>query len=280
MNISYRELCNSITEIYDKGEARAIVRLVLETRFGMSYTDIVCDDFSALSAEDISQLQAVFLRLRSGEPVQYVLGEAEFCGRMFKVSPGVLIPRPETSELAMMVCREQSTIASPQILDVCTGSGCIATTISLELPSAVVEAWDISSDALQIAKDNVAKLEANVSVVCQDALCPPNDVDKWDAVVSNPPYVLDSERHSMSAHVLNHEPALALFVPDANPLLFYDAIARYAQHALRKGGGLYFEINPLCASMVVDMLESLCFLNVEIIEDQFGKQRFVKAYKQ
>ena len=165
------------------------------------------------------------------------------------------------------------------ILDICTGSGCIATTIALECPKADVEAWDISPEALQVAKENAAKLGAKVNVVYQDALNIPHNGERWTAIVSNPPYVLDSERKDMSPHVLNHEPSLALFVPDTDPLRFYTAIARYAIKALVEDGLLYFEINPLCAKMVEEMLTVTGFKDVAIVDDQYGKQRFVKAYR-
>ena len=278
MQTTYRELSNSLSGVYDIAEARAITRLVLETKFGLSFTDIVSDDFHTLTDADEQLLLSLFSQLKEGIPVQYVLGEAEFCGRMFRVCPGVLIPRPETSELTLSICAELKDTAQANVLDICTGSGCIATTISLELPLATIEAWDISSVALQVAKDNAERLGAKVAVVYQDALCPPNDEDKWDAIVSNPPYVLESERSNMASHVLNHEPDIALFVPDTDPLRFYTSIAQYATHALRHGGALYFEINPLCATKIVDMLSGMSFTNVEIINDQYGKQRFVKAY--
>ena len=149
----------------------------------------------------------------------------------------------------------------------------------MECPKADVEAWDISLEALQVAKENAAKLGAKVNVVYQDALNIPHNGERWTAIVSNPPYVLDSERKDMSPHVLNHEPSLALFVPDADPLRFYTAIARYAIKALVEDGLLYFEINPLCAKMVEEMLIATGFNNVAIVDDQYGKQRFVKAYR-
>ena len=149
----------------------------------------------------------------------------------------------------------------------------------MECPKAVVEAWDISPTALEVAKENAAKLGAKVNVVYQDALNIPHNGERWTAIVSNPPYVLDSERKDMSPHVLNHEPSLALFVPDTDPLRFYTAIARYAIKALVEDGLLYFEINPLCAKMVEEMLTATGFNNVAIVDDQYGKQRFVKAYR-
>lgn len=280
MPVTYRELCSSLTSIYDDGEARAIVRLVLETRFGMSYADIVCDGLQTLDEMARKELDTIMRQLRQGKPVQYVLSEAEFCGRMFAVREGVLIPRPETAEMAMAVINELSGKPNgTKVLDVCTGSGCIAVTLAAELPQAEVEAWDISEVALSVARGNAEKFGVKVNVVCQDALLPPEDTMKWTAIVSNPPYILNSERATMECHVLDHEPSLALFVPDNDPLLFSTAISRYAAKALVKGGLLYFEINPLCATAIVKMLDEMGFVAIELIDDQYEKQRFVKAYR-
>ena len=165
MQTTYRDLCSLLAGIYDNGEARAIVRLVLETKFDMSYTDILCDGIQQLSDADAKRLMDIMQQLAEGMPVQYVLGEAEFCDRMYKVKPGVLIPRPETAELAIAVSEEMKDKQQAAILDICTGSGCIATTIALECPKAVVEAWDISPTALEVAKENAAKLGAKVNVI-------------------------------------------------------------------------------------------------------------------
>lgn len=280
MPITYRQLCDSLSSLYDAGEARAIVRLVLETRFGMSYTDILCDGHQKLDEKATNELEDIMEELRKGIPVQYVLGEAEFCGRMFGVREGVLIPRPETAEMITALIEEFSDCTTPiKVLDVCTGSGCIAVTLATELKKAGVEAWDISDVALSVARENAERFGVKVNVVRQDALLPPDDAMKWTAIVSNPPYIMDRERKAMEPHVLDHEPSLALFVPDSDPLRFYSAIARYAAKALMKGGLLYFEINPLCASEIAEMLDEMGFTAISIVDDQFGKQRFAKAYR-
>ena len=259
---TYRDLCSRLSTVYGDSEARAIVRLVLETRFGLSYADIICDGTARLTADQQVCLADIASRLQKGEPVQYVLGEAEFCGRTFHVEPGVLIPRPETAELVQTVCRDiGSDVGS--VLDICTGSGCIAITIALDCPGCSVECWDISDTALSVAQRNADAMGAQVGVVRQDALCPPSDV----------------ERQSMSPSVLDYEPHLALFVPDADALRFYVAIARYAISALRHGGRLYFEINPLCASSITELLCTMGFEQVEVIDDQYDHQRFVKAIR-
>lgn len=276
--MTYTELWRPLVPIYGDGEAKAIVRMVLEVRFGLTLTDLYCGGVERLSNGECGQLQTMMERLRGGEPVQYVLGEADFCGRTFGVAPGVLIPRPETEELCQWITEEHQGF-SGNILDIGTGSGCIAITLALDLKGANVMAWDISTDALRIAKTNAEKLDANVCFSKQDALAPPADQRQYDIIVSNPPYICDCERQAMAANVLDHEPHTALFVPDADPLRFYRAIATYAAQALRPGGNLYFEINPLYAAELEAMLRALQYNNVELLRDQFGKWRMARAAK-
>ncbi len=288
----YDDLWRSIAPLYDAGEARAVVRLVLETRFGMSSTDVYCGGVERLSDSDAAALETIMIRLREGEPVQYVLGEADFCGRTYRVAPGVLIPRPETEDLCEWIVQRMAerktaesdgTDARPDILDICTGSGCIAITLALDVASSRVEAWDISEDALAMARENGERLGTAVDFRLQDALRAPTDHGRWDIIVSNPPYVCERERAEMDAHVLDHEPSLALFVPDDDPLKFYRAIARYASDALKRGGSLFFEINALYSKETADVLREEGFCDVEVRDDRFGRPRFVcgtKADKQ
>lgn len=304
--MEYEELWHRLTHIYDAGEAKAIVRWVLDVRFDMSWTDILCGKVTELSAHDQTELEKIMLRLEKGEPVQYIVGVADFCGRQFHVEPGVLIPRPETEELCrwilasdkhgqtrtvreiphqsdneVRVCQSQS---DANILDIGTGSGCIAITLALELPDAKVTAWDISDDALRIASANAKALSASVNFQHHDALDSSlftlhSSLPKWDFIVSNPPYICRKEADGMDKNVLGYEPHEALFVPDDDPLLFYRAIARYATKALKPNGNLFFEINPLYADDLTQLLgEMLCY-NAEILNDQFGKPRFLKATK-
>ena len=272
--MKFRDFWQPLVGLYDDGEARAIARLVMERRFGLSMADIAT---GAVERLDEEELDAVRQRLLTGEPVQYVLGEAVFCGRMFHVVPGVLIPRPETewlchkavSSFLLRFYRNHPF----SILDIGTGSGCIACTLALET-SAEVVAWDISDRAIDIARSNALALGANVKVEKQDALNPPDDVHRWDLIVSNPPYVCEHEKMAMHPNVLGHEPAEALFVPDDDPLLFYRAIARYAVRALKPEGELLLEINPLYASELQTLLSGMGFSEGEIQEDVFGKKRF------
>ncbi len=282
--MSYQELCRRLTAVYPQGEAQAVVRTVLHVRFGLSLTDIYTGKVNELSSEDAAELEKIMLRLEQAEPVQYVLGEAEFMHRSFRVEPGVLIPRPETEVLCWWIiedCNRPYCALQPpaplQILDVGTGSGCIAVSLSLDIPNSEVTAWDISGDALLVARNNAISLGASVNFQLQDALSAPKNARSVDIIVSNPPYICDYERKDMARNVLDFEPETALFVPDDDPLLFYRAIAEYGTEALRKGGALYFETNPLHIDAVVDMMKALGYSLIEMREDQFGKRRFTKA---
>ena len=275
--MTYEELWHSLSAVYEPGEAKAIVKLLLDVRFSLSVTDIYCGKVTQLSANDQAILQEMMHRLQQAEPIQYVLGQADFCGRTFHVAPGVLIPRTETEELCNWITAD--TPSCPTLLDIGTGSGCIAITLALNIPDAQVSAWDISSDALCIAKENATQLSTPVKMICQDALNPPQDEDKWDIIVSNPPYIMRQEAQQMHRNVMAYEPHTALFVPDDDALLFYQAIARYAASALRKGGSLYFEINPLCQAQLQKTLSNLAFAEITTRNDQFGKPRMMKATK-
>ena len=300
---TYQQLWQSLTPLYDAGEAQAIVRTVLDVKYGMTLTDIICGKVNEISADEERKLEEIIIRLQKGEPVQYVLGEADFAGRTFHVEPGVLIPRPETAELCQWIEEDfagkstvspkdspedsskdspevspQATDNAKQILDICTGSGCIAITLGLNIPNSEVTGWDISEDALRIAQGNVEMLKArNVRIEYQDALALPKAAEAADLIVSNPPYICEKEKADMEKNVLEHEPSLALFVPDEDPLKFYRAIAEYASSALKSGGALYFEINPIYEKETREMLLKLDFKNIETKEDAFGKKRMMRA---
>ncbi len=274
--MTYEQLWHRLIPIYEAGEAKAIVRNVLEMQFHLSFADILCGKVTELSADNQAELEKIMVRLEKSEPMQYVLGTAFFYGRPFHVDPGVLIPRPETTELCQWI------IEAPKegsILDIGTGSGCIAITLAIELPQSHVSAWDISEEALTIAKANASTLNAHVNFEKQDALAPHIDERKWDIIVSNPPYIEPKEREEMEKNVLEYEPAIALFAPESNPIAFYQSIGNYAAKTLLPGGLLYFELNPLTANAVDSYLESIGFKDIEYREDQFHKQRFLKAKK-
>ena len=305
---TYQQFWLSLTPLYDAGEAQAIVRTVLDVEYGMTLTDIICGKVNELSSDEERNLEEIIIRLQNGEPVQYVLGEADFAGRTFHVEPGVLIPRPETAELCQWIEENVSSLEadeSKQILDICTGSGCIAITLGLTIPNSEVTGWDISEDALRIAQGNMEMLKAgNVRIEYQDALMLPKAAEaaeiseiseaakmseaaeadsalakNWDIIVSNPPYICEKEKADMEKNVLEHEPSIALFVPDEDPLKFYRAIAEYASSALKSGGALYFEINPIYEKETREMLQDLGFKDIETKEDAYGKKRMMKAMK-
>ena len=274
--MTYDTLWHQLSEIYPAGEAKAVARYLLEVGFGFTPTDIYCDKITQLSPDDETKLIKMLSRLMDGEPVQYVTGMADFAGRQFKVAPGVLIPRPETAELCGMI----ADFGGHDILDIGTGSGCIAVTLAADIGGSRVTAWDISDDALSIARGNAQMHGVCVDFVKTDALNPPADAGIWDVVVSNPPYICDRERSCMDHNVLDYEPQTALFVPDSDPLLFYRAIAGYSAKALRHGGRLYFEINALYPDEVCGMLRQKGYADVKAHDDMFGKKRFVTATKQ
>lgn len=297
--MTYHDICQRLTPLYGLQEAKAMTRLLLEDLFSLSFADILCGATEHLSDADSLRLQQSVDRLLDAEPLQYVTGTAFFCGHPFHVAPGVLIPRPET-EWIVDTAVNLVTSSAPRILDIGTGSGCIATSISLALADrhCYTEAWDISEDALRIATDNAERLGADVKFRRRDALKLEEDFPaeenqggaevliadnastaSWDIIVSNPPYICNREAADMHANVLQHEPHLALFVPDTDPLLFYRAIARYAMRSLRKGGWLLFECNTLYAHDTAQMASDMGFATSVVEDDCFGKPRFVKAQK-
>ena len=279
--MEYEELWHRLTPLYDAGEAKAIARWVFDVRFGLSLADILCGKDTELSANDQAELEKIALRLEKGEPVQYIIGVADFCGRQFRVAPGVLIPRPETAELCRWILASGE---HANILDIGTGSGCIAITLALELPEAKVTAWDISDDALRIAAGNAESLGANVTFEHCDVLDSSlftlhSSLPSWDIIVSNPPYIQPAECDEMAKNVLDYEPRVALFAPEDNPIIFYQRIGDYAWQHLNPGGLLFFELNPLTADQVCDYLSTLGFTEIEVRKDQLGKNRFLKTMK-
>lgn len=297
--MTYHDICQRLTPLYGPQEAKAMTRMLLEDLFSLSFADILCGATEHLSDADTLRLQQSVTRLLDAEPLQYVTGTAFFCGHPFHVAPGVLIPRPET-EWIVDTAVNLVMSSAPRILDIGTGSGCIATSISLALADrhCHTEAWDISEDALRIAADNAERLGADVKFRRRDALRLEEDfpaeenqggaevlsdtnaaAESWDIIVSNPPYICNREAADMHANVLRHEPHLALFVPDTDPLLFYRAIASYAMRSLRKGGWLLFECNTLYAHDTAQMASDMGFATSVVEDDCFGKPRFVKAQK-
>lgn len=281
--MTYSEIWHRIATSYEDGEARAIARILIEELFGLSYTDIVCGATDQLSADDTLRLDTAVRRIEQGEPLQHVLGYADFCGNHFGVNASVLIPRPETEwlvdegERLMNDASNAAPSAPKRILDIGTGSGCIAISLKLRLGEAYVEAWDISEEALRTAESNAKALKAEVAFCKRDALRAEESVAPWDLIVSNPPYICDSERADMDDNVLLHEPHTALFVPDDDPLRFYRAIARYALRSLNNGGSLLFECNTRYAEATGEMMREMGFEDITVNDDCFGLPRFVKG---
>ena len=281
--MDYETLWHRLTPLYETSEAKAIIRWVLEVRFSLSMADILCGKVNELPANDQKDLETILQRLEKGEPVQYIIGVADFCGRQFHVAPGVLIPRPETEELCRWIVEESGDRTC--ILDIGTGSGCIAVTLALEMPEAKVTAWDISDEALLVAQKNAQTVGADVRFEHHDILhispdsCLLTPDSCYDLIVSNPPYIQPKESDGMAKNVLNYEPHQALFAPEGQPIIFYQRIGDYAWQHLKQGGALYFELNPLTANEVSDYLKCLGFSEIGIRQDQFFKQRFLKATK-
>jgi len=277
---------NLITDIrillqnhYPQREAMAIARLILEEVFAISPLDIYMGKDIQLSENDREKLQNIIARLHKYEPIQYVLGYSYFCGRRFRVSPNVLIPRPETEELIGTILHRHS-VPPHRVLDIGTGSGCIPITLATHWPDSHIKSWDISEDALALARQNNDDMQTHVVFKRNDILNLGQKHDDlkqgFDLIVSNPPYVKQCEQQEMERHVLDWEPALALFVPDDDPLLFYRTIVSHAADGLLlPGGWIYFEINREYGHEVAGLLENSGFLHTEVLQDLSGNDRIV-----
>lgn len=263
--------------LYGRREAEWMMRVILENVKGYTPVDAVLHRDEVLSDYIVGKIDGVVHRLLDNEPIQYVFGNARFCGHTFIVTPATLIPRPETEELVDIIVKENPG-TDLHVLDVGTGSGCIAISLARALKFPVVRATDISEAALAVARENARRLKVKVDFVHEDALAMPVSAGRvYDVIVSNPPYIVDSERKTMSRNVLDYEPWSALFVPDGDALRFYDAISRYATMALKHGGRLYFEINPMYAGEMEKMMDGYGFRDIDSITDMQGRQRFMTA---
>lgn len=273
-----RLLATKLQEVTDSREAMAVAQLAMEHVTRLSRVELALHAPQPLSEYEITKLTGILDRLLKNEPIQYILGEAEWGGLKLKVTPAVLIPRPETAQLVDIVSDRWGNRQDLRVLDVCTGSGCIAIALALRLKFATVDAVDISSAAIDIAHENAARYKVNVEFRSCDVLdgleaCVSGT---YDIIVSNPPYIAECERSGMEAHVLDYEPGLALFVPDADPLRFYRAVMEYASEALAPGGGLYFEINPLYADELQGLAKKvLPGRDIDIVRDLYGRNRFM-----
>ena len=279
----FRQIVDTLVPKVEEREARALAFVVLEDAFGLSRTDIYLGKDTAFSEEDTIRLEKILRRLEQGEPVQYVIGTAQFCDLTFRVTPDTLIPRPETEELVGWVASLLPSEAPCSVLDVGTGTGCIAISLAKQFPRAQVTAWDISEGALAVARQNAQVNGVTVDFRRTDVLevvnesaanAPLSDVLY---IVSNPPYICERERAEMEAHVLDYEPASALFVPDTDPLLFYRALARLGQQL--KAAAVLVEINQAYGQETVEMFQSSGYSNVELRRDIYGKDRMIKAVR-
>ena len=280
MQRTTRYIQKSLEGIYPPEEIRAIMRLIWEDVCEFSPVDVILRKDTVLDESLRKKIEVIVEKLLRQEPIQYILGHTYFDGERFKVGSGVLIPRPETEELTHLIIRENKNRQLRKIADIGTGSGCIAIALSRHFHDCCIEGWYISPEALRIATENNRNLGATVSFFQRDilqyipaaeALC------TYDLIVSNPPYIVPSEMAGMEPHVLDYEPHTALFVPEDDPLLFYRAIARVGKGLLRKGGKLYFEINPIFARDMSEMLSSEGYDNIRTDNDLFGRQRFTSA---
>lgn len=280
----FRELVNKISLDDNPDEVYTIVYIILEHFFALSRTDIMAEKEVMLTPQVEQRLKDVIDRINRHEPVQYVLDEAVFFGRKFHVNPAVLIPRPETEEIVRVVLQYNALYSEKKkngikICDIGTGSGCIAITLALEIPGAKVCGTDISEAALAVARQNADKLGADVNFVQHNILSGGLPESDLDVIVSNPPYITPAEKAEMKKNVMNYEPHLALFVPENDPLLFYNVITCTARETLRPGGLLCVEVNEKFGKEIAQLLTTGGFKNVHIVKDMNNKERIISGVK-
>ena len=261
---------------YPDSELVPMAKLLLTQVFGMSVVELYAGKDTTFSVNERKQLDDILVRLQKLEPIQYIIGTEEFYGLTFEVNKHVLIPRPETGELVDWIIREHK-YGRVRILDIGTGSGCIAVSLAKNLEEAEVVSWDVSEKALQVAERNCRRNGVRVTLEQRDVLLASPAGEQFDVIVSNPPYITEAEKQDMEANVLDWEPGLALFVPDDDPLRFYRRIARLGCDLLLPGGKLYFEINQAYGRETAHILEMNQYRDVRVIKDIFGKDRILTA---
>lgn len=264
----------SLRDFYPPQEAKSLTMMICCDLLGYEAVDVYLGKDINLSESKQQELENILARMRKNEPIQYIRGVADFYGLRFEVAPGVLIPRPETAELVELILEENQDAVA--VLDVGTGSGCIAIALSRHLPKAKVTAWDVSDDALAIARRNNELLGTSVVFERRDVLTYEGE-GTFDVIVSNPPYVTEAEKPGMDANVLDWEPELALFVPDDDPLRFYRRIALLGKTLLTPDGKIYFEINRAYGGATVRMLEEMGYRHIRVLKDLFGNDRIITA---
>ncbi|MDP2067738.1 MAG: peptide chain release factor N(5)-glutamine methyltransferase [Lutibacter sp.] len=269
---------------YPETEIQSFFNILIEFKLHLSRIQLALEHNFELDRDDLYFMENALLKLKNQIPVQYIVGETAFYGLMFKVDKNVLIPRPETEELAEWIVQslpigrqDHKKSESLKILDIGTGSGCIAISLAKNLPNAQVSALDISEEALNVAKNNAEFNQVTIDFIQADILTLEKLEGDFDVIVSNPPYVRESEKDLMQQNVLSNEPHIALFVENENPLLFYDKITELAKNHLTKNGVLYFEINQYLGMETVDLLKTKGFKNIELKKDIYGVDRMVKC---
>lgn len=277
MRDTLKKLRDTLRPLYGNREAEAIIRIVFHYLKGWDTAGMIIHEGEPLTPFVKSEIEAILGRLLEHEPIQYITGEARFHGFDLRVTPDVLIPRPETDELVDIICDDAGETPDLRVLDVGTGSGCIAIALCRSLRFPRVDALDVSDAAIRVAERNAKALKADVRFVTADMFgwLPGNGT--YDIIVSNPPYICESEKQGMDRNVLDYEPRGALFVPDSDPLVFYRRIADIADISLAPGGRLYLEINPRYASDIATLLTGKGFDDILVLKDSYGKDRFVKC---
>ena len=270
-----KQLRDELSPLYPQGEREALIRIVAMDLLKIGSTAFYLKDEITLDPTRQATLDNAIERLKKAEPIQYILGQTEFCDLTFKVNPSVLIPRPETSELVKWIVEENKK-EQTNILDIGTGSGCIAISLAKMLPKAQVTAWDISPRAIETAESNNRLNGTKVTFVQQDIFTASEEAT-YDIIVSNPPYIKEVEKRNMQRNVLDWEPSIALFVPDNDPLLFYREIARKGVQLLKNGGKLYFEINREHGEDTCNMLAEYGYTNIELRKDFADNDRMIRA---
>nr|WP_321358348.1 peptide chain release factor N(5)-glutamine methyltransferase [uncultured Draconibacterium sp.] len=268
-----------LAPFYPETEISGFIQMIMNSVLGLSYTQMILEKDRVLENYESDRIKSIVQRLKTHEPIQYILGVAEFYGLQLKVKPGVLIPRPETEELVEWICKTEIP-ASAKILDIGTGSGCIPLALKNELPTTVVMAVDVSETALSLATENAQKNKLEVAFEHADILnWQELSWPQFDVIVSNPPYVMEREKKQMEANVLEHEPELALFVSDSDPLIFYRTIAQFAAKQLNESGYLFFEINENLGDEMVALVKQLGFKSIELRRDLNNKNRMLRCQK-
>ncbi len=272
-----KQISEGLSGYYTSGEVSALTRIIATELLGVSQMAYFLKDNITLTAEQEALLDNAIERLKKLEPIQYILGYSDFCGLRFKVTPATLIPRPETSELVEWIASEAT--GSESILDIGTGSGCIAVSLAHKLPQSKVTACDISHEAIAVATENSKANGCSVAFEQVDILAYEPTGEQFDIIVSNPPYIKENEKETMHSNVLDWEPHTALFVPDSDPLLFYRAIAEKGLTILKPGGRLYFEINRAHGKETMEMLAALGYTSIELRKDFADNDRMIRAVK-